>query len=173
MLLLASLHNISRSIGVALLYVVSAQSTFLLLGAEMTVYHLVKLFRSDYTLFVPGIEGGWKIAMAIVFHIAIKIICDFTGMIHVRGAKLIGGYLFCAITIYSQLLPFFSMSIYNNTELENKIPGDELRTLLTVFAIAWVNLMVLFFFFLIKREYWHTFVDTTTAWQATINQFRR
>ncbi|GMI56622.1 hypothetical protein ScalyP_jg5568 [Parmales sp. scaly parma] len=67
MLLLASLHNISRSIGVALLYVVSAQSTFLLLGAEMTVYHLVKLFRSDYTLFVPGIEGGWKIAMAIVF----------------------------------------------------------------------------------------------------------
>ena len=68
MILLASLHNLSKTIGIALLMVVSTQVTMLVLAGEMVMFHLVKLMRRDYTSFIPGLEGGLRFIGAFFQH---------------------------------------------------------------------------------------------------------
>jgi len=60
LILLASLHNLSRTIGTALLLSVSKELTFGIILAEHVLYHLYKLVRRDYVMWVVGLEGGLK-----------------------------------------------------------------------------------------------------------------
>jgi len=168
MFLLAGLHNLSKSIGVALLLAVSGQTTLLVLAGEMMVYHLVRLLHRDYTMFVPGMEGRLKIIMALATHTLAKTIVDFTGLIHMRGPKLVGGAMFLALTIEAQVLPFVAFEIYkNNDDVENKLDLEELETALRALVGTWA-INVLLFFMLIKRKYRKTFWDPQTAWQMVI-----
>jgi len=168
MFLLAGLHNLSKSIGVALLLAVSGQTTLLLLAGEMIVYHLARLLRRDYTMFFPGVEGGLKIICALFCHELTKTIVDFTGLIHFRGPKLVGGFMFLALTIEAQVLPFVAFEIYKNSDdVENKLDLEELETALRALAGTWA-INVLLFFTLIKRKYRKTFWDPQTGWQMVI-----
>ena len=168
MILLAGLHNLSKSIGVALLLAVSGQTTLIVLAGEMIVYHLARLFRRDYTTFAPGVEGGLKIFMALFMHVTTKTVVDYAGLIHARGPKLVGGAMFLALTIEAQVLPFVAFEIYkNNNNVENKLDLEELNTALKALLGAWATCVVLFFT-LIKRKYRNTFWDPQTGWQCVI-----
>jgi len=168
MFLLAGLHNLSKSIGVALLLVVSGETTLIVLAGEMIAYHLVRLLRSDYTLYVPNLEGGLKVTMAFVMHVMIKTIVDFTGPIHFRHPKLAGGVMLLILTFEAQVLPFVAFEIYKKSKIvENKFDLEELETALRALAGTWA-INVLLFFMLIKRKYRKTFWDPQTAWQMVI-----
>ena len=78
-ILLASFHNLSRTIGTALLFSVSERLTVGVILAEMVLYHLYKLGRRDYVLWVPGLEGTLKYIGAGVGHSIVKILVDYTG----------------------------------------------------------------------------------------------
>jgi len=78
-ILLASFHNLSRTIGTALLFSVSGRLTFGVILAEMVLYHLYKLWRRDYVLWVPGVEGALKYIGAGIVHSVVKILVDYTG----------------------------------------------------------------------------------------------
>jgi len=171
MFLLAGLHNLSKSIGVALLLAVSGQTTLLVLAGEMIAYHLERLLRRDYTIFIPGAEGRLKFTIAIVVHVIVKTIVDFTGLIHMRGPKLVGGFMFLILTIEAQVLPFVAFEIYKRSDdVENKLDLEELETALRALLGAWAINVVLFFL-LIKRKYRKTFWDPQTAWQMVIATF--
>jgi len=172
MFLLAGLHNLSKSIGVALLLVVSGKTTLVVLAGEMIAYHLAKLLRRDYTLFVPGVEDRLKIIMALVTHVLTKTIVDFTGLIHFRTPKLVGGFMFLALTLEAQVLPFVAFKIYKRSgEVENKLDLEELETALRALAGTWA-INVLLFLMLIKRKYRKTFWDPQTAWQMVIATYK-
>ena len=47
--------------------------------AEMVLYHLYKLGRRDYVLWVPGLEGTLKYLCAGVVHSVVKVLVDYTG----------------------------------------------------------------------------------------------
>ena len=79
LILLASLHNLSRTIGTALLLSVSKELTFGIILAEQVLYHLYKVARRDYVLWVVGLEGGLKYSFAFLGHTIFKIIVDYTG----------------------------------------------------------------------------------------------
>ena len=170
MFLLAGLHNLSKSIGVALLLAVSGQTTLLVLAGEMFAYHLVKLLSRDYTMYVPGLEGGLKITVAIFVHVVNKTIIDFTGMIHMRGPKLVGGVMFLILTIEAQVLPFVAFEFYKRSGVENEFDLEELETALRALAGTWA-ISVLLFFMLIKRKFCKTFWDPQTGWQCVIATF--
>jgi len=171
MFLLAGLHNLSKSIGVALLLAVSGQTTLVVLAGEMITYHLVRLLRRDYTLFVPFVEGGLKITVALFAHVASKTILDFTGLIHFRGPKLVGGAMFLILTLEAQVLPFVAFEIYKmSDDVENKLDLEELETALRALLGAWAINVVLFYL-LIKRKYRKTFWDPQTGWQMVIATF--
>jgi len=78
-ILLAAFHNLSRTIGTALLFAVSKRLTFGVILAEMVLYHLYKVGRRDYVLWIPGLEGTLKYISAGVVHSVIKILVDYTG----------------------------------------------------------------------------------------------
>jgi len=171
MFLLAGLHNLSKSLGVALLLAVSGQTTLVVLAGEMIAYHLVRLLRRDYTLFVPNLEGGLRIFGAIFAHVTAKTIVDFTGLIHFRGPKLVGGAMFLALTFEAQVLPFVAFEIYKKSDdVENKLDLDELNTALRALVGMWA-INVLLFFMLIKRKYRKTFWDKQPGWQMVIATF--
>ena len=168
MFLLAGLHNLSKSIGVALLLAVSGQTTLVVLAGEMMAYHSVRLLRRDYTLFVPNLEGGLKVTMAFVTHTLTKTIVDFTGLIHFRHPKLAGGVMFLVLTFEAQVLPFVAFEIYKKSDdVENKLDLEELETALRALVGTWA-INVLLFFMLIKRKYRKTFWDQQTGWQMVI-----
>jgi len=79
LILLASLHNLSRTIGTALLLSVSKELTFGIILAEQVLYHLYKIVRRDYITWVVGLEGGLKYLMAFFVHSNIKVLLDYTG----------------------------------------------------------------------------------------------
>jgi hypothetical protein len=79
MMLLAAFHNLSRTIGVALLFAVSGSTTFVIMGAEMAVYIGFKVLRNDFVTFIPGLEGTLKYMVALVFHTVLKVVADYTG----------------------------------------------------------------------------------------------
>jgi len=79
LLLLASLHNLSRTIGTALLLSVSKELTFGIILAEQVLYHLYKILRRDYVTFLVGVEGGLKYSLAFVAHSVAKVLVDYTG----------------------------------------------------------------------------------------------
>ena len=78
-ILLASFHNLSRTIGTALLLSVSGRLTFGVILAETVLYHLYKVGRRDYVLWLPGLEGSLKYMCAGVLHSIVKILVDYTG----------------------------------------------------------------------------------------------
>ena len=171
MFLLAGLHNLSKSIGVALLLAVSGQTTLVVLAGEMVAYHLVRMLRLDYTAFIPVLKGGLKITGAFVTHTLAKTIVDFTGLIHFRAPKMAGGVMFLILTFEAQVLPFVAFEIYKKSDdVENKLDLEELETALRALVGMWA-INVLLFFMLIKRKYRKTFWDQQTGWQNVIATF--
>jgi len=81
LLLLASLHNLSRTIGTALLLSVSGRLTFGVIFAEFVLYHLYKIMRRDYIVWLPSLDGGVKFVLAFVLHSVVKVLVDYTGMV--------------------------------------------------------------------------------------------
>jgi len=79
LILLASLHNFSRTIGTALLLSVSKELTFGIILAELALYHIYKIVRRDYVLWIVGLEGWLKYSAAFVVHTIFKILVDYTG----------------------------------------------------------------------------------------------
>ena len=79
LILLASLHNLSRTIGTALLLSVSKELTFGIILAELVCFHLYKIVRRDYVVWIVGLEGWVKYSVAFVIHSAAKVLLDYTG----------------------------------------------------------------------------------------------
>ena len=67
-ILLAAFHNLSRIVGTALLFSVSERLTFGVILAELFLYHLYKVGRRDYVLWVAGLEGTLKYIGAGLTH---------------------------------------------------------------------------------------------------------
>ena len=93
-------------------------------------------------------------------------------MLHLRGPKLIGGALFSFTTIVSQCYPFVSLYFYRRSSIEDKTDPDMLSSAFTFLAIMWLACAVAFLR-VTKSEFYHTFTQTITGWQFTIDSFRR
>ena len=172
MMLLAAFHNLSRTIGTALLLAVSGSTTFVIMGAEMAVYIGFKVLRNDFVLWIPGLEGALKYIFALLVHVVVKVLVDFTGLIHCRTPKLMGGSLFTFSTVLGQILPFVALSLYStSTTVENKTNPHGINTVLIVQACCW-GLSVIAFFGLIDREKWSTFYGMITGAKDAIRIFR-
>ena len=78
-ILLAAFHNLSRTIGTALLFSVSGRLTFGVILAEMVLYHLYKVGRRDYVVWIVGLDGALKYICAGVVHSVVKVLVDYTG----------------------------------------------------------------------------------------------
>jgi len=73
---ISTLHNISRSVGCAMMMTADSIFLVLLIGGELTVHFIVKIVRGDFLCFVP-VEGPFGYLLSFFWHLVTKIIADF------------------------------------------------------------------------------------------------
>ena len=85
MTIMSALHNLSRSIGCALLAASSSgkMNLFYFVVGEMIIFLVWKILRRDFFYWVR-IEGPLALFLAFFNRIVVKIIVDFSGCLHMR-----------------------------------------------------------------------------------------
>ncbi len=73
---ISALHNISRSVGCAMMMTADSILLVWLIGGELTVHFIVKIVRGDFLCFVP-LEGVIAYPMSFMWHLVTKVTADF------------------------------------------------------------------------------------------------
>ena len=94
MTLISALHNLSRSIGCALLVASSGKLMLVyFVGGEILLFFAWKLLRGDFLYWVR-VEGVLGVILSILCRTVVKIITDFTGCLQFRHPYELGGAVF-------------------------------------------------------------------------------
>ena len=165
---ISTLHNLSRSLGVALLASRSGWLAAYFVGCEMLVYLVYKLLRRDLYYWVRTSQS-LAIPLAFSNRIVAKTIVDFSGCIQFRHPKELGGAAFCVSMLWAQVMPFVSLSL-----LEGDNGVKDTKEIVTIFLACsfclWCTTSAVFFC-TISRSYAHTFYDTKTGPQYVRDNF--
>jgi len=160
MTLMSSLHNLSRSLGCALLAYSDSDKVILFIGGEFGLYLVFKILRQDYHYWVPGAPLIGSLFQRIV----VKVVADYTGCLHLRHPQELGGLGFTISMIWAQAFPFVALQYFDG-EMKDIMTG-----FLAVCFTAWMVLNIVFFR-TIDLSYLNTFFGTKTAPQYTCEIF--
>ena len=84
MTLMSSLHNLSRSVGYALLAASGGASiVFSFVGCELLLYLAWKISQKDFFYWFK-VEGFLGIFGSFLIRVLVKIVVDFSGCLHLR-----------------------------------------------------------------------------------------
>ena len=84
MTLISAIHNVSRSLGCALLAASGNRAlTFALIGGELVIYLAYKIARGDF-LYWPRIDGAVAVIFSSLTRFFGLIIVNFSGCVHLR-----------------------------------------------------------------------------------------
>jgi len=160
MTLISSLHNLSRSLGCALLAYSDPDKVILFIGGEIGLYLVFKILRRDFHYWVPG----FPLIGSFFARIIAKVIVDFTGCLHLRHPYDLGGLGFTISIFWAQAFPFVALQYFGGDS------KDIMKGFLAVSFIAWLMLNIIFFC-TIDLRYMNTFFGTKTAPQYTCELF--
>ena len=73
---ISTLHNISRSVGCAMMMTGDTTLFVWLIGGELTVHFIFKIVRGEFLCFVP-VEGIFGYIISFIWHLMTKVIADF------------------------------------------------------------------------------------------------
>jgi len=90
MTMISTLHNLSRSLGYAILAVVDLNLALRFFVGEVGANHLYKLLRRDFYYWVR-LEGVLSVIISLVERTLVKVITDFTVSGRVRFLSAGGG----------------------------------------------------------------------------------
>ena len=77
MTMISTLHNLSRSLGYAILAVVDVNLALRFFVGEVGVYLLYKLLRRDFYWWIR-VDGALSVIVAFIVRALVKVITDFT-----------------------------------------------------------------------------------------------
>jgi len=172
MTLISTLHNLSRSVGCALIAATSFGRTGVLffVGGEILLYLAYKLVRRDF-FYWPRLGTKFAIILGLINRTVVKVVVDFSGCIHFRHPLEMGGLAFSISMVWAQAFPFLALSLFKN-DVSSTTTGATANIeifLLAGFAL-WM-LLNLAFFCTINISYLHTFFGTKTAPQYIYELF--
>jgi len=156
MTLISSLHNLSRSLGCALLAFSDAEMALLFIGGEIGLYLVFKILRQDFHYWAPGTP----LIASFFTRVVGKVIADFTGCIHLRHPYEMGGLGFTISLIWAQAFPFVALQYFDGDS------KDIMTGFLGTSFTAWLVLNIIFFC-TINLSYLITFFGSMTGPQYT------
>ena len=173
MVAISTLHNMSRSVGCALLALVDKSTLLLFLGVEVSLFMFRRFWLYDRHLIgywpaIPLLIGSFLIGSIM------KIVIDFTGCVHFRHPSSAGGAVFSASLLWSQIFPFVALFLLNKQDNQSLLSDSTLNSItfaLSGSSIAWL-LMNIAFFCTIDLAYLNTFFSTQTPQQFVISNFK-
>ena len=164
MTIISALHNVSRSLGVALLAASSSKMLVVYFtDGEIALFFMVKCLRGDIWYW-PRTEGIMNYLLAFLPRLAGKIIADFSGCLHFRHAYEMRGIAFSASMVWAQIMPFVALQFFEGSNKE------ALSIILFCSTTLWLVLNVVFFC-TIDLSYLNTFFGSMTAPQYTCEVF--
>jgi len=113
MTLISTLHNLSRSLGCAMLAATAKKLLLAFFGGEILLLLLFKLARGDF-LVHWRIEGAAGVFASLVVRVAEKIIADFSGCLMLRHPVLLGGMAFSLSMLWAQIFPFVALVFFED-----------------------------------------------------------
>jgi len=152
MTLISSLHNLSRSLGCALLAISDPDKVILFIGCEIGLYLVFRIVRQDFHFWIPGMH----LIASFLERIVVKVIVDFTGCLHMRHPYELGGLGFTISILWAQAFPFVALQFFDG---EMK---DIMTSFLAISFTAWMVLNITFFC-TINLSYLNTFFGSKTG----------
>jgi hypothetical protein len=140
---------------------------FLYIGADLGLYILVKIMRGDFWYWMPT-GGNMEVVSSIGFRVIVKIIVDFTSIVHFRNPQEVGGaYWLFGLVLTMGSLP---VSIYVASPYVDERAIDIASSIMEYFILM-TTLCFAVFFLNIKRKYWHTFWSTQKGKDRSMARF--
>ena len=93
MMIISTFHNLSRSIGLALLAASGWKTAVYFVGGEIYFYLALKIARRDFMYWLP-IEGATDAFISLIERMIAKVIVDFSGCLQLRHPCEMGGLAF-------------------------------------------------------------------------------
>jgi len=120
MTLIGMLHNLSRSIGCALLATTDKNIIFAAVGGEMLLYLMYKLVRGD-GLYWPRIEGVAGVSLSFFQRVLCFIVVAFSGCFQFLHPFELGGLAFSMSMLWAQIFPFVALMFYEDDDNKEAI----------------------------------------------------
>ena len=167
MVAISTFQTLSKSIGCALLFARDKNIALLIIGGELLLYHFHKLVRCEYSYWVPYKSKTMTVAMAFCEKCISKIICDFSGCVHLRHPFELGGTAYFVSVVWAQIFPFVALLLFGE-EFSEK---GTILIFLVCTCTCWF-LASTYFFCIIDPKYLSTFFVSPTAPNYAIQCFK-
>ena len=117
---ISMLHNLSMSVGCALLAVTDKSFLIYIVGGNVVFYLVFKVARNDL-MYWPRIEGVTGVIISFLQRSVTKVIADFTGFVHSRHPFELGGAMFTASVVWAQIFPFVALEFFFEGEKKEEV----------------------------------------------------
>ena len=105
-------HVMLQTFSCALLAVINPNWLVYYLCSNMALFILYKIATRDF-LYYPNFSAGLRFVISVFERFIVKIITDFTMMIHMRGSCEMGGFGFLLSVLTSLVSCFVSVHLYS------------------------------------------------------------
>jgi len=102
MTLISALHNLSRSVGCALLAAGDGRLVAVFVVGEILLYLALMVLRGDLMYWVK-LEEALAIFVSLFSRVLAKVIVDYTGCVNFRHPYESGGLAFCLSMVWAQV----------------------------------------------------------------------
>jgi hypothetical protein len=169
MMAMSSCQVASRSIVFALLMCMRMDFAVMVFLAEIVFFLGIKVARGDVIYWIP-VSGGTQVVVSLLARIITKTITDFTGFIHSRHPKEMGGALWTLNLFWGYAIVICIAWIFVEGDYDSAISKSTLWDLVVVLVCSFF-LVFGIFLYKIQPGYGSTFTSTTTAKQLVASTF--
>jgi len=180
MYLLSFCQLLGKSLEMAILFHIGGKTLAAgVLGGEMVAYLVYKVVRGDYRYWLP-LPRGTSLATSLVMRVTVKVVCDFTGFLHARHPKEMGGFYWLMNMVWTQASVFGAIKLKEEFgrgmeedvgEIERVVKDEDYLMIATVLLLLWF-VALLGLMFCSEKELRKTFYSTRTAKQYNEALFR-
>jgi len=174
MYVLSFCQLMGKSITIGIMVQIGGKRTALaVLGCEVGIYLLYKVLRKDFRYFLP-LPNGTSLAISLLFRVAMKVVSDFTGMLHARHPYEMGGAYWMFNMFYTQVMLFVVVNVRSSTyseEGQNPVFSEEKLWILACSLSALWLVAVVVLLLSCEKGFMHTFFQLTRAWEYNKSLF--
>jgi hypothetical protein len=170
MIVMSACHLSVKALAIALGGVESIRTVFFYLGIDMAIFFAYKLLRKDFWHFVP-VHGVGGIVITTLIRIAVKLITDFTALLHARHPYELGGSYWAFTILSTPIVCFYFGFRYLEYVQSEDGKARELPLVLDATQVyGWIGgimslqiLTLIYFLRTINRAFIETFYSTMTG----------
>jgi hypothetical protein len=158
---------IIRCMTIVVLGLLGKQWVLAYLCIDFCLYFVIKMLRKDFWYWIP-IGGNVEILSSIIMRTLVKFVTDFTSVVQFRHPNEVGGvYWAFGFVLTMGSLPV--VIIFAGSQLQDRAISTAWGVIMHF--IPGSLILFAFFFFIIEKKYWHTFLSTQKGKDLTMSYF--